>query len=143
VLKPYQAIKQDESQMTISGEPMKTEPDYERLERQWVRDGWKERTLFDTTVTENYAHTIVRGENIMAETKKAPQHDRAGVLSVSCWTNKGEKGDYMTFSMQRGYTKDGAWQNTETLRAQDLLPMSELLRKTYDKHVATKKENTE
>lgn len=140
VLKPYQAIKQDESQMTISGEPMKTEPDYERLERQWVRDGWKERELFDTTVTENYAHTIVRGENIMAETKAKPEHIRAGVLSLSVWTNKSETGTYKTFGFQRGYMdKDKAWQNTESLRAQDLLPMAELLRKAYDQFVAVAK----
>jgi hypothetical protein len=139
VPKPSEMLKHDESQTTMDGVHLKSEPDYERLERQWVRDSWKERELFDTTVTENYAHTSVRGENIMAETKKAPKHERAGVLSVTIWENKGEKGNYNTFSIQRGYQKDGKWENTETMRGQDLLPLAELLRKAYANHVAVAK----
>jgi hypothetical protein len=144
VLKPYQAIKQDESQMTISGEPMKTEPDYERLERQWVRDSWNERKLFNSHIPESYSSDIsMRGENFMAETKAKPEHIRAGVLSLSVWTNKSETGTYKTFGFQRSYMdKDKAWQNTESLRGQDLLPLAELLRKAYDQFVATK-EKTE
>lgn len=140
-LKPYQAIEPDERQMTIAGEPMKTEPDYERLEREWQRESYRERNLFDNTMSENYAHTSVRGENIMADEKKSkPEHIRAGVLSLSVWTNKGEKGTYKTFSIQRGYQKDGVWANTETMRGQDLLPLAELLRKAYDQFVAVARE---
>jgi len=139
VPKPYQKIQPDEMQFTIAGEPMKRPVSYEALERAWQEESYRERDLFDTTVTDNYAHTSVRGENFMAEAKKAPKHERAGVLSVTIWENKGEKGSYNTFSIQRGYQKDGKWENTETMRGQDLLPLAELLRKTYANHVAVAK----
>ena len=80
----------------------------------------------------------------MADMKKAtPKHERAGVLSVTIWENKGEKGNYNTFSIQRGYTKEGKWENTESMRANDLLPLAELLRSTYAKHVAVKEKDGE
>ena len=142
VPKASEMLKNDENQTSIDGAHLKSEPDYERLERQWVRDSWKERELFDSHLPEVYSSDIssMRGE-IMADEKKAkPEHIRAGVLSLSVWTNKGEKGTYKTFSMQRGYQKDGVWANTETMRGQDLLPLAELLRKAYDQFVAVARE---
>lgn len=140
VPKPYQKVVPDGKQTTIAGEPLKPALDYAKLERQWQAESYRERDLFDKTIEESYAHAIVRGENIMAdEKKKAPKHERAGALSMAIWENKGEFGIYPTFTYQRGYQdKDKKWQNTETLRAQDLLPLAELLRNVYSKYVATK-----
>jgi len=142
VPKPFEVLKHDENQTTIAGDRLKPETNYEGLERQWVRDSWKERTLFDSHIPDIYSlDDSMRGEKSMADEKKAkPEHIRAGVLSLSVWTNKGEKGTYKTFSIQRGYQKDGAWANTETMRGQDLLPLAELLRKAYDQFVAVARE---
>jgi hypothetical protein len=139
VPKPSEILRHDENQTTIAGEKLKPETDYEGLERQWQREAWKERELFDSGGISDICSLddLMRGEKSMAE-KAKPKHERAGVLSVTIWSNVGEKGTYPTFSLQRGYTKDGKWANTETLRAQDLLPMAELLRSVYEKHVASK-----
>jgi hypothetical protein len=142
VPKPSEILRHDENQTTITGEKLKPETDYEGLERQWQREAWKERELFDSGGISDICSLddLMRGEKSMAdEKKKAPKHERAGALSMAIWENKGEFGTYPTFTFQRGYQdKDKKWQNTETLRAQDLLPLAELLRNVYSKYVATK-----
>jgi len=132
--KPYQKIINDpemrRSQMTVLGKPV-------ALSDEWDKWNWSK---FDVHSEQDSREEV---KYMAEEKKKAPEHIRAGVLSLSIWTNKGEMGTYKTFSLQRGYQdKDKNWQNTESLRGQDLLPLAELLRKAYDMYVATK-EKTE
>jgi hypothetical protein len=127
VLKAHERLAYDPRQLSLTGAAMKPEPDYAALDRQWENQS---------------CSSLMRGENIMAD-KAKPKHERAGALSISVWENKGENGTYNTFSFQRSYKKDDKWENTESLRAHDLLPLAELLRKAYDKHVAVSKEEKE
>ncbi len=75
-----------------------------------------------------------------SEPKQKPQwHLKAGILEVTCWKSviKGEDGGdraFFTVTIQRASTdKNGTWQNTQSLRRQDLLPMARLLEQAYDK----------
>lgn len=57
---------------------------------------------------------------------------RDGVLSVTIWRNTSEKGTYYTVNPQRSYRQgDDTWKETDSLNADDLLAMSELLREAY------------
>jgi hypothetical protein len=64
-----------------------------------------------------------------------PAHKiRDGVLQVTVWrntsTNNGQV--YYTFNPTRSFKKsDDVWGQTESLNADDLLPMAELLREAY------------
>lgn len=138
--KPYRKIIDDpklrEGQMTVGGKPLDV-TDYSALQNQWDRE------RRDDIHTENDSGEEVKymAESIVSKAK--PEHIRAGALSVTIWTNKGENGTYKTFSFQRSYMdKNKEWQKSESLRGQDLLPLAELLRKAYDMYVATK-EKTE
>ena len=61
-----------------------------------------------------------------------------GVISATVWKNKGKNksGDpveYRTITLQRGYQdKDGKWQNTGSLRVNDLPKASLVLQKAYE-----------
>ena len=81
------------------------------------------------------------------EPKQKPQwHLRAGGLEVACWKSKvkaedGTDRDFFSVTTQRAYKdKSGAWQHTQSLRRQDLLPMARLLEQAYDKLTASAKE---
>jgi hypothetical protein len=62
-----------------------------------------------------------------------PAHKIAdGALRVTIWRNTSEKGTYYTVNPSRGYKKgDDAWKETDSLNADDLLAMAELLRDAY------------
>lgn len=55
---------------------------------------------------------------------------RDGVLQVCIWQNTSTSGQtYYSATPQRSYSKaDDTWQETDSLREEDLLPMAELLR---------------
>lgn len=76
-------------------------------------------------------HEVVKLGN---EKKNAPiAHHRAGLLSVAVWKNANEKGDWLSFSIQRSYKdeKTGEFKNTDSLRRADLLPLAEILREAF------------
>jgi hypothetical protein len=53
---------------------------------------------------------------------------RRGVLQVTIWRNKSEKGTWYSVIPSRGYKQgDDAWKETDSLNADDLLPMAKLL----------------
>jgi hypothetical protein len=55
-----------------------------------------------------------------------------GTLEVAIWPNQGEKGTYYTATPQRSYRSgDDTWKETDSLSADDLLPMADLLREAY------------
>ncbi len=63
-----------------------------------------------------------------------PAHKiRDGVLQVTIWRNQGEKGPYYTVNPTRSYKQgDETWRETDSLNADDLLAMAELLHEAYD-----------
>lgn len=72
--------------------------------------------------------------------KQKPQWRlKAGVLEAACWksaakADDGSDRDFFALTIQRAYkNKSGTWQNTQSLRRQDLLPMARLLERAYDK----------
>ena len=76
--------------------------------------------------------------------KQKPQwHLKAGVLDVACWKviAKGQDGtdrEFFTVTLQRSFKdKEGAWQHSQSLRRQDLLPATRLLEQAYDKLLGT------
>jgi len=58
-----------------------------------------------------------------------PAHKlRRGVLSVTIWRNTRENGTWYSVIPSRGYKEgDDAWKETDSLNADDLLPMAKLL----------------
>ena len=58
-----------------------------------------------------------------------PAHKiRRGVLQVTIWRNTGDKGTWYSVIPSRGYKAgDDAWKETDSLNADDLLPMAKLL----------------
>ena len=57
---------------------------------------------------------------------------RDGTLQVTVWRNTGDKGSYYSVTPTRSYKKgDDAWAQTDSLTADDLLAMAELLRESY------------
>jgi hypothetical protein len=62
---------------------------------------------------------------------------RLGVLNIACWKARLEGAtpdrEFFTFSVQRSFrNKQGEWQNTQSIRKQDLLPMARLLERAFD-----------
>ena len=63
---------------------------------------------------------------------------RAGAISATVWQNKGQNknGDeveYRTISIERCYKdKDDSWQNTNSLRVNDLPRATTVLQKAYE-----------
>lgn len=79
----------------------------------------------------------------MNQTKKNTENNiekqfRAGIISATVWKNKGmsKKGEvteFRTISLQRGYKdKSGEWQNTTSLRVNDLPKAAFVLNKAYE-----------
>jgi hypothetical protein len=62
-----------------------------------------------------------------------PAHKlRDGCLQAVIWRNHGERGTYYTVNVARSYRQgDETWKETDSLNADDLLPMAELLREAY------------
>lgn len=58
-----------------------------------------------------------------------PAHKiRIGVLQVTIWRNKGERGNWYSVIPSRGYkVGDDAWKETDSLTFDDLLTMGKLL----------------
>ena len=63
----------------------------------------------------------------------SPAHKiRDGVLQVTIWRNQGERGNYYTVNPTRSYKQgDETWKETDSLNADDMLPMAELFREAY------------
>lgn len=74
---------------------------------------------------------------------------RAGVISVSLWENEGKEYDgkpstFLTAQIQRGYKdKNGEWQNTGTLRVNDIPVVQMLLQKAFESAKTMKKPSEE
>jgi hypothetical protein len=57
-----------------------------------------------------------------------PAHKiRRGVLQVTIWRNHGEKGNWYSVNLSRGYKVDEGWRETDALGQDDLLPAAKLL----------------
>jgi hypothetical protein len=69
------------------------------------------------------------------ETKKPIKQYKAGVISVSAWKNESDKGEFITFSLQRAYKQGEEWKHTQSFRANDLPKLISLLQESYDEHV--------
>jgi hypothetical protein len=63
----------------------------------------------------------------------SPAHKlRDGCLQVCIWRNTSERGTFYTATPQRSYRQgDETWRETDSLNADDLLAMAELLREAY------------
>ena len=57
----------------------------------------------------------------------------SGGLDLAVWKNQGEKGSFYSATVQRSYTTDNgkSWEKSDSFRAKDLLPMSEMFRQAY------------
>jgi hypothetical protein len=62
-----------------------------------------------------------------------PAHKiRDGVLQVTIWRNSGDKGTWYSITHSRSYKAgDDAWKESDSLNADDCLPMAELIREAY------------
>lgn len=62
-----------------------------------------------------------------------PAHKiRDGALQVTIWRNTSDKGTYYTANPTRSYRNgDDTWRETDSLNADDMLAMAELLREAY------------
>jgi len=62
-----------------------------------------------------------------------PAHKiRFGVLQVTIWRNTSDKGIWYSAVPTRSYKQgDETWKETDSLSADDLLPMAELLRQAF------------
>jgi hypothetical protein len=67
--------------------------------------------------------------NIMSQ----PAHKiRFGVLQVTIWRNSNEKGSWYSVVPARSFkASDDSWKETDSLGADDLLPMAELHRQAF------------
>ena len=71
---------------------------------------------------------------------------RAGVISATVWLNqtknpKGEPVSYRTISLQRGYKdKNNQWQNTNSLRINDLPKAALMLNQAFE-YLVTKQQD--
>ena len=64
---------------------------------------------------------------------------RDGVLSVAVWANKSEDGKlFYSTTFARSYKDGEDWKETTSLNADDLLKVSRLLQRAYDKIVELK-----
>ena len=75
---------------------------------------------------------------------------RAGAISATVWLNQGQNkktgeiSSYRTISLQRGYKdKNNQWQNTGTMRVNDLPRAALVLTKAYEYLVTRQEASTE
>jgi hypothetical protein len=103
----------------------------DRAERALDHEG--QVTIDTSSLTER------RGDKIrMANDNKPIWHEKSGLLDIACWKNTskidGKDVDFYSYTFQRGYkNKEDEWENTQSLRRQDLLPLAQLLEKAYQK----------
>ena len=82
----------------------------------------------------------------MAENNKPKNKYRAGNITLTVWenTNTNKEGkEYTTesYTLQRSYTKpDGKWENTQSIRTQDLPKVAMLCNKAYQESTMKKEE---
>lgn len=63
-----------------------------------------------------------------AKPAQKPAHKiRSGVIEVTIWRNKGEKGAFHSVTMSRSYKKGDTWKQTDSFPADDLLLLAKLL----------------
>lgn len=78
------------------------------------------------------------GSSVAANGKNLPEKKfSAGAISATVWKNngtskQGEPFEYRTISLQRSFKKDGAWQNANSLRVNDLPKAALLLNKAFE-----------
>ena len=84
----------------------------------------------------------------MNETKNVPEKKfSTGVISATVWQNQGrgrngEAVSFRTVSFQRSYKdKNGVWQNSSSLRVNDLPKASLVLQKAYEYAVLREAQN--
>ena len=58
----------------------------------------------------------------------SPAHKlRIGALQATIWRNPGDKGNWYSVKLTRGYKVDEGWRETDNLGHDDLLPAAKLL----------------
>lgn len=58
----------------------------------------------------------------------SPAHKiRIGTLQATIWRNPGDKGNWYSVKLTRGYKADDGWRETDSLGHDDLLPAAKLL----------------
>ncbi len=90
------------------------------------------------------------GEELAKAGNQPEKKFRAGAISATVWLNQGqskktgEAVNYRTISLQRGYKdKNDQWQNTGTMRVNDLPRAALMLTKAYEYLVMKQQESTE
>ena len=62
---------------------------------------------------------------------------RDGQLKATIWEQQGEKGTFYRVTLLRSYTDDqGKWQETNSFTGSDLLKISRLAERAYDRTLA-------
>ena len=70
----------------------------------------------------------------MTEPKKAPVDVvRVGALKASLWENVGENGPFLKVTFAKTYTQDGEPKDTNGFDERDLLGVSHLAKKAFDR----------
>ena len=72
----------------------------------------------------------------MGDGNKPEQKFRAGSVTASVWKNKGNRNgrdtEFYTVGLQRSYKKGDEWQNTSSLRVQDIADARLVLGKAFE-----------
>lgn len=79
----------------------------------------------------------------MTNTKAPIMVIRDGPLKASIWENHGENGSFLTAKFAKTYTKDGQPKDGHSFGRNDLLPLSELIRKVYHKTIPQRRKDTQ
>ena len=84
------------------------------------------------------ASQVSSEQRVAANGKNLPEKKfSAGAISATVWKNagkskQGEPVEYRTITLQRSFKKDGAWQNANSLRLNDLPKAALLLNKAFE-----------
>lgn len=77
--------------------------------------------------------------NTATDNKRKPAFTlRDGTLKATIWKNESEKGPWFSVDFTRGYRKGDQWQDTTSMRGDDLLKLAFLAQEAYAKHVELK-----
>ncbi len=70
----------------------------------------------------------------MAEEKKEQPTTkiRIGAISIAGWKHSSDKGDWMSYEMQRSYKDGDEWKNTSSFRRDDIPKMVLALNLAYE-----------
>ena len=63
---------------------------------------------------------------------------RDGTLKATIWKNDGQKGPWFSVDFTRGYRTDDGWNDTNSIRGDDLLKLAFLAQEAYAKHLELK-----